>query len=224
MTYKWEIYSRWRFSEEPLDGWGADCGENLIVYDPSNTKEDCRLACKEAAKCRFASFRTKTKQCGLVPKSYDCKFLRKFDDEMILVISKKTYTEKEWIAFDGAEVMTKKGELVVDQTGVGRDQCIAVCDIHPRCRLAETSSSHRSAPTCNLRISASGKPKPQPTSFYVTNYGFIANWWFYNCRLHHQLSQITVIFEKIQIYRFHSCIKACKAYNRQRTSRIFWIL
>ncbi|XP_055357673.1 uncharacterized protein LOC129602625 [Paramacrobiotus metropolitanus] len=130
--------------------WQAICNQE-IAYEASSTEEDCLAKCKADHACLFASYNSKEVQCGLVPANFDCIFQRRSEENMLLGVEKKKFTPRMG-NIDTKALTNNKGDIILDGAlGVSTDDCTGLCNIQPKCKVAQVSAGGHGPQACTLK-------------------------------------------------------------------------
>ncbi|XP_055349669.1 uncharacterized protein LOC129596417 [Paramacrobiotus metropolitanus] len=148
----------------------VDC-DKKIAYTASRSVDDCAGKCKKDANCRFAIYNTKERKCGIVPPNFDCTFRRSETEELIGFAYKK-FTKRDNIYIGAGSLQNKKGQSVLESSyGTDDDDCKALCDIHPTCKVAYYTAG-MGMHGCTLKAAA--QPSNKISGSSGTNTAFIA--------------------------------------------------
>lgn len=91
----------------------------------------------------------------MVPASYDCTFARRSENNWLLGYEKKVFNNRNGLDRKVKLLVDSKHAPVLETAmGVGDEQCVSLCSIHPKCKVAVVESGPHGPITCSLKASA----------------------------------------------------------------------
>lgn len=130
-----------------LENFDVNCPQSLktIPNPPKSTKDNCYAKCKDSRDCLYAKYNKLSKDCALVSAKDKCKITRGGPEgSTVLGFAKRNYTVTNGVGYGSANPILFEG------TSVPEDQCAAVCNLLPECKIALITGGRRSYWSCTV--------------------------------------------------------------------------